>query len=130
MIDDEVRQARRAGLRMLLTGAAFLVAGLIILVTSDARTGGAVTHPEISRGGRGLSFLAGLPATIAYVLGAVGIYRLLTGRGPGHASRSPLVIGFRVLFTVLAAAVFFFAAFYIVMAVRDPSAPIPRPAVP
>lgn len=129
-MDRETLEARKAGVRLVLTGLAFLVAGLIILVAADTRTGGAVTHPEIARQGRGISFLAGLPATIGYVVGALGIYRLLRGRGPGHASTSPIVIGLRVLFTAAAAALFFVAAFYIVMAVRDPSVPVPRPPSP
>lgn len=129
MIDDETRQARRAGLRLLLTGAAFLVAGLILLVASDQHTGGMVTHPEISKGGRGLSFLVGLPASIGYTVGAFGVYRLLRGRGPGHASKSPVVVGFRIVFTVLATAVFFVGAFMIVMKVREPSAPIQQPSI-
>lgn len=129
-IDDETRLVWRSGLRFLITGAAFLVVGLIILVTSDQRTGGAVTHPEISRGGRGLSFIAGFPATLGYVLGATGIYKLLRGRGPGHASDSLVVITLRAVFAVIAVAVFFAGAFFITMALRDPSAPIPRPPAP
>lgn len=130
MIDDEIGRVRRSGVRLLLTGIAFLAAGLVILVISDQRTGGAVTHPEISRGGRGLSLLAGFPATLGYVMGALGFYRLISGRGPGHDSRSMIVIVGRAVFAVLALAVFFAGAFWIVMAVRDPSAPVPRAPAP
>jgi hypothetical protein len=129
-MDRETLEVRKAGLRLVLTGLAFLVAGLVILVVSNRETGGAVTHPEIARGGRGVSFLAGLPATIGYVVGALGIYRLLRGRGPGHASRSPIIIGLRILFTAAAAMVFFVGAFYIVMKIRDPSAPLPGAPAP
>ena len=44
-------------------------------------------------------------------------------------AKSPVVIGFRILFTVLAAAMFFVGAFYIVMKIRDPSAPVPAPSI-
>lgn len=123
MEESEIVRQRRAGGRLLGAGAAFLVAGLIILVISDQRTGGAVTHPEISREGRGISFVAGLPATIGYVLGALGIYRLLEGRG--DSKKTHVIVG-RAIFAILAAALFFFGAFWIVMAVRDPSVPVPR----
>jgi hypothetical protein len=126
----ETREVRKAGLRLLSIGLAFLAAGLVILVVADQRTGGAVTHPEISRAGRGISFLAGFPATLGYVMSAVGVYRLLRGRGPGHASTSPIVGALRVLFIAAVALVFFVGAFYIVMTIRDPSAAVPRPPAP
>ncbi len=129
-MNRETLEVRKAGLRLLLIGFAFLAAGLIILVVADQRTGGAVTHPEISRQGRSISFLAGFPATLGYVLGAVGVYRLLRGRGPGHASTSPVVGALRVLFIAAVLLVFFVAAFYIVMTIRDPSAAVPRPPAP
>lgn len=121
--ESEVVRQRRAGLRLLGGGAAFLVAGLIILIVADQRTGGAVTHPEISTQGRGISFVAGLPATIGYVLGALGFYRLLEGRG--DPDKMLHLVG-RAVFAVLATALFFVGAFWIVMLVRDPSTPIPR----
>jgi hypothetical protein len=125
--NDEIARRRRGGIRLLGAGAAFLAAGLVILVIADQRTGGGVTHPEISDAGRGLSFLAGLPATIGYVLGALGFYRLLEGRGD---SRKTVVVVGRAVFGILAAAVFFVGAFWIVMAVRDPSVPVPRSPTP
>src|SRR5262249_48798800 len=85
-------EARRAGARMIGIGFAFLVAGLILVVVSDWKTGGSVTHPEIAREGHGISLLAGMPASIGYVVGAMGVYRLLSGRGPGHASKHPIAI--------------------------------------
>lgn len=121
--ETEIERQRRAGGRLLGAGAFFLSVGLIILVVADQRTGGGVTHPDISRDGRGVSFLAGFPATIGYVLGALGVYRLLEGRGD---SRSTAVLVGRALFGIVATAIFFGAAFWIVMAVRDPSTPIPR----
>jgi len=129
-MNREDLEIRKGGLRLILAGLAFLVVGMIILVVSDAKTGGAVTHPEISRQGRGISFLAGFPATLGYVMGAVGVYRLIRGRGPGHASTSPIVVGLRVLFVAAVALLFFVGAFYIVMTIRDPSAPLPRPSAP
>jgi hypothetical protein len=127
---EEIAIHRRSGVRLLRAGFVLLVAGLIILVISDQRTGGAITHPEISRGGRGLSMLAGFPATLGYVLCALGLYRYIRGRGPGHDSQSLIVMVFRAVFAVLAAALFFVGAFWIVMAVRDPSAPVPRSPTP
>ncbi|MBI2394190.1 MAG: hypothetical protein HYV09_31760 [Deltaproteobacteria bacterium] len=129
-MESALLAARRAGARLLIGGVALLVAGLIILVVADQRTGGAVTHPDISAEGRRASFLAGFPATLGYVLAALGVYKLLAGRGPGHASKSKLVLVGRALFGILAAAVFFAGAFWIVMAIRDPSVPIPRTPTP
>ncbi|MGZ3416987.1 MAG: hypothetical protein ACXWUG_06285 [Polyangiales bacterium] len=116
--ENATHAARKAGARMLAIGAGFLVVGLVLVVLSDWKTGGAVTHPEIAREGRGISLLAGAPATLGYVVGAVGVYRLLTGRGPGHASKHPLAIAARVLFGLAATAVFFVGAFLIVMKIR------------
>lgn len=114
----EAIAARKAGLRLLGYGLAFLVAGLVILVVSNRATGGAVTHPKISRDGEGASMLAGLPGTIGYLLCTLGVYRLATGRGPGHASKHPLAIVARVVFGVVAVAIFFAGAYVIVMRLR------------
>jgi hypothetical protein len=117
-VENATLVARKAGARMLGIGLAFLVAGLVLVVLSDWKTGGAVTHPEIAREGRGISLLAGAPATIGFVVGALGVYRLLSGRGPGHASKHPLAIAARILFGIAATAVFFVGAFLIVMRIR------------
>ena len=129
-MNREELEARKGGLRLVLAGLAFLALGLVVLVLADQRSGGAVTHPEISRSGRGMSFLAGFPPTLGFVMTAVGVYRMIRGRGPGHASSSPVVIGLRALFVVGVALLFFVGAFYIVMKIRDPSAPIPSPPAP
>lgn len=117
-VSPETLAARKAGGKLIAYGLVFLAAGLFILVTSNLKTGGAVTHPEIAREGRGISLLAGFPATLGYVLCSLGVYRLLTGRGPGHASKSPVAIALRALFGILAAAIFFAGAFVIVMQIR------------
>jgi hypothetical protein len=114
----EAIAARKAGMRLLGYGLAFLVAGMILLVTSNRETGGAVLNPHIAREGQGISFVAGLPATLGYVLCSLGVYRLATGRGPGHASKHPLAIAARALFGLAAAGVFFAGAYFIVMALR------------
>jgi len=114
----EVIEARRAGGRMIALGLGLLIAGLIIVLVSDWKTGGSVTHPEIAREGHGISLLAGTPASIGYVVGAVGVYRFLSGRGPGHASKHPIAVAGRVLFGLVAMAVFFAGAFIIVMKIR------------
>lgn len=117
-MSPEARAARKAGFRLLGYGLALVVAGLVILVVSNRATGGAVTHPKISRDGEGASMLAGLPATLGYVLCALGVYRLATGRGPGHSSKHPLAIAARFAFGLVAAAIFFGASYVIVMRLR------------
>jgi hypothetical protein len=111
-------EARIAGGRLLLLGGALLVVGLIVVVLSDRETGGSVLRPETAREGRGISLLAGLPATIGYVLGAVGLYRLVTGQPPDTPPRStPWKIA-RALFAGIVVSVFFVGAFVIVLRLR------------
>lgn len=130
MIDNDLAIHRRSGVRLFFTGLALLVIGLLVLVISNHETGGDVTHPEIARGGRGVSLLAGFPATLGYVMSALGLYRWIRGRGPGHSSQSVFVLVLRAAFVVATVALFSIGAFYIVMHVRDPAAPLPRPAAP
>ena len=75
---------RRAGLRLALAGGAALAAGVLLIVFVDAQTDRALSYPEIgARPSFGVQLLAGLPATIGYVIGALGLYRFFTNRAPG-----------------------------------------------
>jgi hypothetical protein len=117
-MNDEILQARKAGLRLLVFGACLEVVGLILMVIVDRESGGAVTHANVGRTGYGIPFIAGLPGTIGYLCSVVGLYRILSGRGPGHESRSIPAILVRLLGAIVAVAVFFVATFAIVMKMR------------
>lgn len=93
---------RSAGLRLALTGAATLALGLFLLVFVDRVTDRALSFPEIgSKPSLGIQFLAGLPATLGYVIAALGLYRFLTNRAPGEPSHVIKVVP--VLWAVRAA---------------------------
>jgi len=109
---------RRAGLRMIGLGAFFLVVGLVLLVVTEQHGGQAISHAEVGRHGRGAAWLAGLPATIGYVLGVQGVYRFATGRGPGADSTAPLALIGRALLWAVAVAIFFGGAYAIVHLLR------------
>jgi hypothetical protein len=101
---------RSAGLRLALTGAATLALGLFLLVFVDRVTDRALSFPEIgSKPSLAIQFIAGLPATLGYVIAALGVYRFLINRAPGEPSqvkpvpalwalRAALGVGLVVLF--------------------------------
>lgn len=109
---------RKAGLRMMGLGAFFLVVGLVLLVVTEQHGGSPISHAEVGRHGRGAAWLAGMPATIGYVLGVQGLYRFASGRGPGADSDSPLALLGRGLLWALAVAVFFVGAYVLVHLLR------------
>ena len=110
---------RRAGVRMALAGVATMLVGLALLIFVDRATDRALSFPEIgSRPPVGVQFIAGLPATLGYVIAALGLYRFLTNRAPGEESQAKVAVAARgVLIAVLALA-FFAGAFGITMIMR------------
>ena len=118
MPSEETKRAREAGWKLIVFGASLLAVGLVFLVIVERQTGGAVTHAEIDRRGPSVPLLAGLPATIGYMLCVVGTYRAATGRGPGHERKDPLAIVARAVFGVLVVALFFAGAFVITIRLR------------
>ena len=112
---------RAAGLRMMGIGGACLLVGLVLLVVAE-RSDQAISYAEVGRHGRGAAYLAGLPATIGYVLSVQGLYRFASGRGPGADSNAPLALVGRGLLWALAVAVFFAGAYVLVILLRRASA--------
>jgi len=117
-MNDEMLQARRAGVRLVVFGVVLQILSLFLVVVVDRESGGAVTHAKVFKTGYGIPFVAGLPGTIGYVCSVVGLYRILSGRGPGHESRSIVAIAARALGVLLAVALFFVSTFAIVMKLR------------
>jgi hypothetical protein len=110
---------RRAGLRLALAGAATLALGLFLLVFVDRVTDRALSYPEIgSKPALGVQFIAGLPATIGYVLSALGLYRFLTNRAPGEESQTTVAVATRAVLGVVLVIVFFAGAFATTMLMR------------
>jgi hypothetical protein len=107
---------RSAGLRLALTGAATLALGLFLLVFVDRVTDRALSFPEIgSKPSLGIQFIAGLPATLGYVIAAAGLYRFLTNRAPGEPSKVikdvPVLWAVRALLGVGLVLLFFVGAY-------------------
>lgn len=113
---------RSAGLRLALTGAATLALGLFLLVFVDRVTDRALSFPEIgSKPSLGIQFIAGLPATLGYVIGALGLYRFLTNRAPDEPSQgesAPVMWAVRAVLGVGLVLIFFAGAYGITLWMR------------
>ncbi len=113
---------RRAGLRLALTGVVTLLLGVGLLVFIDGVTDRALSFPEIgSRPPIGIQFLAGLPATLGYVIAALGLYRFLTNRAPdadGEGKVAPMLWAARAALGLALVLVFFAGAYGITMLMR------------
>jgi hypothetical protein len=112
-------EIRKAGARLLSLGSLLLGIGLLLLLYVDRKSGGGVSEAAIDRRGQSLPLLVGFPATLGYVIGALGLYRLVSGRAPGHERTARWARLGRVMGVAGASFVFWAGAFAIVWWLRS-----------